>query len=123
MKSKSRTKLVSRFPAVKHAGHEAVRHARDLAIQAGKETANGAIERVNARRDFHLPADVRKERIGNQSGKIVYDHFFGRWFEYGTVFIPASSFMRPANRKMRKVFIGELGDNFEGWVRRRARVR
>jgi hypothetical protein len=31
--------------------------------------------------------------------------------------------MRPANRKMRKQFLGTMGPTVEGFVKRRARVR
>jgi HK97 gp10 family phage protein len=121
--AKSKVKLVSNFPAVKKAGTEFVRKAVDDALEQGQQTANQRIERNDARRDYNLPADVNQERVGFQSGKITYDHWWGRFFEYGTVFIPAVPFMRPAHRVMRKTFIGMMGSEFEGWVKRRAGVR
>jgi hypothetical protein len=121
--AKTKVRLESNFPAAKRAAFDAVRHARDKALVDGEATANQKIERADARLDYNLPADVNKENIGFQSGKISYDHFYGRWFEYGTVFIKASPFMRPAHRKMRKTFLSFMGDDFEGWIKRRAEVR
>jgi HK97 gp10 family phage protein len=121
--AKNRVVLRSNFPAVKRAKTEFVRHAVDAALIVGENTANQRIERNDARKDYNLPADVDKERIGFQSGKISYDHWWGRFFEYGTVYIPAVPFMRPAHRAMRQTFIGLMGSEFDGWVKRRAGVR
>jgi HK97 gp10 family phage protein len=123
MATKSRVKIESRFPAAKKAAHETVQFARELALSEGKATANAKISKTDAQRGYKLPADVQKENIGFQSGKIFYDEWYGRFFEYGTVNIQAAPFMRPAARVMRKVFIGAMGTHFEGWVKRRARVR
>lgn len=121
--AKQKSTLRSSFPAAKRAKTQFVATAVDAALKAGEETANQKIERTDAARDYNLPADVDHERIGFQSGKIVYDHFYGRWFEYGTPHIQPMPFMRPAHRKMRKVFIGLMGTEFEGWVKRKAQVR
>jgi HK97 gp10 family phage protein len=121
--ARPRVKLESRFPAAKAAAHDAVRHARDLALNAGEGEAEKRLERIDDDRGYELPIDVKQENIGFQSGKIYYEPWYGRFFEYGTVRIPAAPFMRPAHRKMRKTFIEEMDDNFEGWVRRKARVR
>jgi HK97 gp10 family phage protein len=121
--AKNRVRLESRFPAVKEAAYQAVIHARDKALDVGENEAEKRLERIDDTKGYELPIDVQQENIGHQSGKIVYPQWYGRFFEYGTVSIPANAFMRPAHRKMRKTFIDELGDNFEGWVRRKARVR
>lgn len=121
--AKPTMKLESRFPAVKDAAHDLVRHARDLALNAGEAEAEKRLERIDDTRGYELPIDVKQENIGFQSGRIFYEPFFGKWFEYGTVRIPAAPFMRPAHRRMRKVFVGVMGVEFEGWVKRRARVR
>jgi HK97 gp10 family phage protein len=123
MASKNKVVLRSNFPAVKKAKTEFVRYAVDAALVVGENTANQRIERNDARKDYNLPADVDKSRIGFQSGKIEYGHWWGRFFEYGTVYIPAVPFMRPAHRLMRKTFIGLMGKEFDGWVKRRAGVR
>jgi HK97 gp10 family phage protein len=123
MVAKSRMRVESRFPAVKDAAHDLVRHARDLALNAGEGEAEKRLERIDDTRGYELPIDIHQDKIGFQSGRIFYEPFYGRWFEYGTVYIPAAPFMRPAHRKMRKTFVGEMGDNFEGWVKRRAGVR
>jgi HK97 gp10 family phage protein len=119
----SKTVLISRFPAAKKAAHELVVVARDAALLEGENTANDKLEATDVGRGYDLPVDVSKETIGWQSGKIVYDHFWGKFFEYGTVYIAAAPFMRPAHRKMRKTFITIMGTKFEGWLRARAGVR
>jgi hypothetical protein len=121
--ARNRTTLVSNFPAVKKAAYEVVQKARDAALLDGENTANDRLERNDVARGYDLPVDVKKENIGHQSGKIVYDHFYGRMFEYGTVFIQAMPFMRPGHRKMRKTFLDVMDDDFEGFVKRRAGVR
>lgn len=121
--ARNRVRLESRFPAAVAASHALVRHARDLALNAGEAEAEKRLERVDDARGYDLPIDVGQQTTGFQSGKIFYEPWYGRFFEYGTVRIPAAPFMRPAHRKMRKVFIGEMGGSFEGWVKRRAFVR
>jgi HK97 gp10 family phage protein len=108
---------------VKEAAYEAVVHARDKALDAGEHEAESKLERIDDTHGYDLPIDIGQETVGHQSGRIFYENWWGHFFEYGTVFIRATPFMRPASRKMRKVFIGELGDSFEGWVKRKARVR
>lgn len=119
----ARVKLESRFPAVKAAAHDAVREARDLALNTGESEAEKRLERIDDSRGYELPIDIQQEKTGFQSGRIYYEPWYGRFFEYGTVRIPAGPFMRPAHRKMRKVFVEKMGEDFEGWVRRKARVR
>lgn len=121
--ARNRVVLRSNFPAVKKAAHELVKHSRDLALNVGEGEAEKRLERNDDTRGYDLPIDVQQEEIGHQSGRIFYEPWYGRFFEYGTVYIQAAPFMRPAHRKMRKKFIEEMGDNFEGWVRRRAGVR
>jgi len=123
MPAKPRVKLESRFPAVKEAAHDAVRAARTLALNVGEAEAEKRLERIDDTRGYELPIDIGQENIGLQSGRIFYEPWWGRFFEYGTVRIPAAPFMRPAHTKMRKTFITVMGTNFEGWVRKRARVR
>lgn len=122
MAKKSTVVLRSNFPAVKKAAHEVVQRARDSALDEGETEAEKRLDRANDSRGWNLPSDIEQEKTGFQSGLIRYPHFFGRFFEYGTVRIAPYSFMRPAHRKMRKRFIDEMGDNFEGWVRRRAGI-
>lgn len=123
MPAKSKMKLESRFPAAKEAAHDAVRHARDLALNAGELEAEKRLERIDDTRGYELPIDIGQENIGFQSGRIFYEPWWGKFFEYGTVRIPAAPFMRPAHRRMRKVFVTAMGGDFDGFVRRKARVR
>lgn len=121
--ARSRVKIESRFPAVKEAAHDLVRHSRDRALNAGEAEAEKRLERIDDTRGYELPINIEQETTGFQSGRIFYEPWYGRFFEFGTVHIPAASFMRPASRKMRKTFVDEMADEFPGWVRRRARVR
>ena len=120
--AKPRMRLESRFPEVKRAARAAVRESIRLGVNAGEGEAEKRLERIDDTRGYELPIDVKSE-TGDDDGKIVYEPFYGRWFEYGTVHIPAAPFMRPAHRKMRKVFRDSMADDFEGFVRKRARVR
>ena len=119
--ARNRTVLRSDFPAVKKAAFEVVQKARDQALLDMENTANDRLEKTDVQRGYDLPVDVQKENIGHQSGRIFYEHFYGKFFEYGTTYIPAASFMRPAHRKGRKTFLAIMGDDFEGFVRRRVR--
>lgn len=121
--AQSRIKIVSRFPAAKAAAHEAVQQARDKALDVGEDEAERRLERIDDTRGYALPTDIQQEKTGHQSGLIRYPEWYGRFFEYGTTYIGASPFMRPAHRKMKKEFVERMGDNFEGFIRRRARLR
>jgi hypothetical protein len=122
--AKPRTKLVSKFPEVKDSMRDAIRTASTLALNVGEGEAEKRLERIDDTRGYELPIDVGQDRDSDGlGGKIYYAPWYGRFFEYGTVRIPAASFMRPANRKMRKAFLATMPDTFEGFVKRRARVR
>lgn len=130
--AKSRMTIRSRFPAAKKAAHEVVQQAREVWMEVGQETAQQRVESQAASRGYALQVGIEKERIGFQSARIYAvthserwgdDPFFLRFFEYGSANIPAMSFMRPGARKANKAFVATMGSHFEGWVRRRARVR
>lgn len=116
--ARNRVKLVSNFPAVKEAGHDAVRKARDDALNVGEGEAEKRLERIDDTKGYDLPIDIQQETTGFQSGRIFYEPWYGRFFEYGTVHIAASPFMRPAHRKMRKEFLEKVGDHVEKFTRR-----
>jgi HK97 gp10 family phage protein len=122
--SKNRIHLESRFPAVKKGMYDAVRHARDRALDEGEHEAENRLERANDSRGYNLPTEIEQEKTGHQSGLIRYGEFYGKWFEYGTVYIAPSPFMRPAHRKMRKRFLDEMDGNVEKFIRRKVgRIR
>jgi hypothetical protein len=122
--ARPRTKLVSKFPEVKDSMRDAIRVASELALNTGEGEAEKRLERIDDTRGYELPIDIKQDRDSDGlGGKIYYEPFYGRWFEYGTVRIPAASFMRPAHRKMRKTFLETMGPTFDGFVKRRARVR
>jgi hypothetical protein len=122
--ARPRTKLVSKFPEVKDSMRDAIRTASTLALNVGEGEAEKRLERIDDTRGYELPIDVGQDRDSDGlGGKIFYEPFYGRWFEYGTARIPAASFMRPAHRKMRKTFLATMPETFEGFVKRRARVR
>jgi hypothetical protein len=119
----NKTKLVSRFPAAKEAAYETVRVARELALAAGKETAIRKVQALNDQRGYNLPEDeIDKENIGFQSGRVFVGPWFMRFFEYGTVYLPAFPMIRPASRVMRKVFLAEMEGTLQKFISRRARV-
>jgi hypothetical protein len=121
-----KTRVVSRFPAVKEAAYEAVQVARELALAAGEEVAIQKVQQLNDSRGYNLPEDnIGKEKIGFQSGKVYIgakDEFWWKFFEYGTRYIVAFPLIRPASRTMRKVFLAEMGGHLDRFVRARARV-
>ena len=121
----------SEFPAVKRAGHEAVQEARELWLETGAEEGEKKAASQAGTRGYALQVGIDKERVGFQSARITAvthsekwgdDPWFLRFFEYGTVFIPAMPFIRPAARKANKAFVAHLGANLEGKIRRRAYV-
>jgi HK97 gp10 family phage protein len=122
MPPKPRIKLESRFPAVKEAAWDTVRHARDKALDDGEQEAKRRMERSQHDLD---PGVVQQEKRGFQSGAVFIpsEKWYYRYLEYGTVYIAATPFMRPAHRKMRKTFKDEMGEQFEKFVRRRVRIR
>ena len=79
-------RLESRFPAVKKAAHDLVRHARDEALIEGVEETNRRIGKGASQRGYDLdPFLVEKENIGFQSGRIYVpeDKWYYRYFEFG----------------------------------------
>jgi HK97 gp10 family phage protein len=122
--AKPKYRLESKIPQVKDSMHDAVRVAVELALNTGEGDAEKRLERIDDTRGYELPIDIGQDKSdAGMTGKIFYEPWYGRFFEFGTPTIPAASFMRPANRKMRKQFLGTMGPTFEGFVKRRARVR
>jgi HK97 gp10 family phage protein len=120
-RSRNRVVLESRFPAAKW---DAIQNARDRALDEGEHEAENRLERANDARGYNLPTEIEQEKTGHQSGLIRYGEFYGKWFEYGTVYIAPSPFMRPAHRKMRRRFLDEMGDEAPKFIRRRVgRIR
>jgi HK97 gp10 family phage protein len=104
--------------------HDAVRIAVDLALNVGEGEAEKRLERIDDSRGYELPIDISQDKSASgMTGKIFYEPWYGRFFEYGTTRIQAGPFIRPAHRKMRKTFLETMGPTFEGFVKRRARVR
>lgn len=124
--AKSKTKLTSRFPEAVKGGHDAMDNAIKEALIVGQEEAQARLGRSGYDVD---PFNVHKKHFkgthGLDGGMIFVhsDHWYYRFFETGTVFIRATPFMRPAHRKMRRTFEQEMGDEFEGYVRKRTRLR
>jgi len=127
-----RVVIESRFPAVKAAAYETVALARQAWIDQGTDTANERLQSQAATRGYALSAVIEGEPIGHQSARIFVaahsskwgtDPWFMRFFEYGTAYIPAMPFIRPAARKANKTFVQVMGDDLDGRIRRRASVR
>ena len=124
MAKKNKVTIRNNFRLAEKAGHEALAFAITHAIDEGQDTAASRLDQQAGRRDYDLRgSDVEKQVWGDKGGKISYPHWYGRFFEYGTVHIPAMSFIRPGSRKMRKVFIADMGATFEKWISRRAGMR
>jgi HK97 gp10 family phage protein len=122
--AKPKYRLESKIPQVKDSMHDAVRIAVDLALNTGEGEAEKRLERIDDTRGYELPIDIGQDKsAAGMTGRIFYEPWYGRFFEYGTTRIQAGPFMRPANRKMRKQFLETMGPTFEGFVKRRARVR
>ena len=97
--SKNKIHLESRFPAVKKGMWDAVQNARDRALDEGEAEAEKRLERVNDQRGYNLPPEIEQEKTGNQSGLIRYGDWFGKFFEYGTIYIaPRRSCDPPTGR-------------------------
>jgi hypothetical protein len=123
-RSRNRVVLESRFPAAKKGMWDAIQNARDRALDEGEHEAENRLERANDARGYNQPTEIEQEKTGHQSGLIRYGEFYGKWFEYGTVYIAPSPFMRPAHRKMRRRFLDEMGDEAPKFIRRRVgRIR
>ena len=110
----NRVVLRSRFKEAGRHARKQTERAVEKAVEAGEREANIRIEKANAQRGWNISTDVESEASG-MSGKIEFPHFWGRFFEYGSVKHDAMPFMRPGHRKMRKVFKQEMGELFSGF--------
>jgi hypothetical protein len=126
--ARPRMTIQSDFPAVKKAGWETVQEAREVWLEVGQETADHKANDQAASRGYELQVGIEKERLGHQSARIFAathsskwgtDPWFLRFFEYGSVQIPAMPFMRPAARKANKAFVARMGSTLEGNIRKR----
>lgn len=121
MPPKNRVKITSNFRAARDAADDAVKELIREGTDAMHDTASDRLERGAGRRGYDLPREIRKE-VSSRDGKIIYEPWYGRFFEYGTVHIQAMPFIRPGSRAGRKV-IKNSPEVFEKWFRRKARVR
>ena len=130
--AKVRLNIQNEFPAVKRAAWDLVSEARDQWIRTGQSEGEATAAAKAATRGYALQVGIAGEKLGHQSARIIPtthtskwgdDPFFLRFFEYGTVYIPAMPFLRPAARKANKQFVNTLGDQLEGRIRRKVRTR
>ena len=130
--AKNRVKIEGSFKAVKEAGWETAREAREIWLRTAEETAQHKVSDQAASRGYELQVGIEGERLGHQSARVFADTHSSKWgndpwflrfFEYGSVTIPAMPFMRPAARKANKAFVAAMGDHLEGNIRKRSRVR
>ena len=117
------------FKDVKKAGWETVQEAREVWLNSGAQEAEQRASNQAATRGYNLQVGIDKERLGFQSARISAvthtqkwgdDPWILRFFEYGTVQIPAMPFMRPAARKANKLFVAYMGRALEGNIRRKS---
>ena len=122
MARRNRVTLRSNFPEVKRAGKKAVDQAVDEATAVGVEETQTRLGRTGYDDD---PFVVRRKNFGGGEGGMIFvpsEKWYYRFREYGTVFLPAKPFMRPAHRKMRKEFLEKVGDHVDAFTRK-AQVR
>jgi hypothetical protein len=120
------------FKPVKEAAFEAVQEARALWIETAKTTAQSKVDDFAATRGYNLSIGIGGEPLGYQSARIWAgaisekwgdDPWWVRFFEYGTIAIPAMPFMGPAARKANKEFVAYMGTALEGKIRRKSAGR
>lgn len=130
--ARNRVKVESRFHAAGKATRELAVRNREIWLDVGAETMEKRASDQAASRGYALQVGIDKERVGFQSARLTPvthsekwgdDPWFLRFFEFGTVHIGAMPFVRPGARKANKAYIAAWGKDWEGWVRRRARVR
>ena len=123
MPPKNQIKLTSNFHAAKKAGNDAIEDLINKATDEMHDKAQLRLQQGAEKRGYDLdPGDIEKETFG-KDGKITFKQWWGRFFEYGTIYIQAVSFMRPGHRAGRKYIKDKAPDIFEGWFRRKASVR
>jgi len=125
--------LEQHFPAVKKAASDTMQRAQKVWSQVGVEegerlaSSQGAargydnldisVEVVNPHRNtVALSAEASSTKWGD-------DPWFLRFFEYGTVYIPAMPFLRPASRRANKAYVLTVVNDLEANIRRKASVR
>lgn len=129
MASKTKMSIEYKFEAAKKAAWETVSEAREVWLETGQSTAQQKAESQAASRGYALQVGIEKERVGHQSARIWAathtsrwgdDPWFLRFFEYGSINIPAMPFIRPGARKANKAFLGVMGTQLEGKIRRKS---
>lgn len=97
------------------------------AIKEGTEAmdaeASKRISRAADVRGYELDVADLETDVSDDEGVLRHTKFYWRWFEFGTVYIAPVPALGPGHRKGRKKVKEVLGDDFEKWIRRRARVR
>jgi hypothetical protein len=121
--SKNRVVLRSNFRAVKGAGHDALAELIEKATDEMERTATTKISQASERRGYNISTEHLEAGHSDDDGWIRFTQFWGRFFEYGTVYIAAMPFMRPAHRAGRKVIKTDASHVFQKWFNRKARIR
>jgi HK97 gp10 family phage protein len=118
----NKVKLQSNFLAARSAGRSAISELIEQGTEAIQETAQQRLEKAAGRRGYDLSADDITKEVSGMDGRIEYEPWYGRYFEFGTVTIQAMPFMRPGHRAGRKV-VKNAEPVFEKWFRKKARLR
>ena len=126
MAQKTQVRIINnRFKHVTGQAIDGTRDAVNKAIDAGEAEAKSRLSRGESQRGYALNTlydSIKSEKTGTLQGRVKAggdEAWWGRFFEFGTVHIAPIPFMRPASRKMRKVFKDEMGDIFKGYSSRR----
>ena len=117
------------FKPVAEAAWETVQEAREVWKEVAQHSAQYNLDNKAATRGYNLSIGIGAESLGFQSARIFAgahserwgeDPWWTRFFEYGTVAIPAMPFMRPGAKKGNKAFLGVMGSRLEGNIRKKS---
>jgi hypothetical protein len=131
--AKTVVRVKANFKKAAKAGDEIVAKAVAEAIKEGEKTAKNRIELNSAGRGYNLDSSLVQSEVStavgsfsgfmNTSGRIWVEDFWWRFFEYGTLYIPAMPFLRPAAGRAGHVFTRIVTDNLPKEIEAKAGVK
>ncbi len=115
--------LKSNFKVCRDVADDLKKKAIREGTEAMEAEAAKRISRAADVRGYELTTADLETEVSDDEGTLRHAKFWWRFFEYGSVYIAPIPALSPGHRKGRKVVREVLGDDFEKWIRRRARVR
>jgi hypothetical protein len=123
----------SRFPQVKKAAQDTMQRAQKVWSQVGVEEAERLAASQAANRGYDN-LDISVEVVQGRGNTLALtptadslkwgdDPWWIRFFEYGTVFIPAMPFLRPAASRANKAYGLTVLNDLEKNIRKKASVK